>query len=397
MANILRWGPLEHDRGVFGGGVGGYARYNSQALRSFLAKNHDIEILPMSVPFFKNKALATLHLPFRLIFDVVLCFIKIMFGNYDMIHVTALYRKSILREYAVAMIARIKGIKVFYDIRAGNFKEFYIRANPLFQFMAKQLVRKSNFVSVQGRKHLAFLKSLSGRNIIWIPNCFLNEDLSKYEGLNCRDTSRPPHVYKVIFVGYLIPEKGVDVLIKSAYQVSKILPIELTLVGEVSDAIKPLLKEGMSWHNQDFKLVSTGRLGFSDVMEHLNQSDLFVFVSRFYGEGHPNALNEAMAMGLPVIGSKQGFIDDLVSEVNGAIVSDPTSVEELSQKMIELLADWPKLIEQGKNSRKIIENFFVDNKVLKVTDAVYRCSSQIDPEGLLERKYQMWKESLLKL
>jgi glycosyltransferase involved in cell wall biosynthesis len=87
--------------------------------------------------------------------------------------------------------------------------------------------------------------------------------------------------------------------------------------------------------------------------------DLFVLPS--HTEGMPRALLEAMAAGLPCIGSNVGGIP----EVLGAVyLFEPNDGREIAEKVSEVLTMDLKSI--GQNNRELIEYMYDEKKMLKI-------------------------------
>ncbi|WP_310831088.1 glycosyltransferase family 4 protein [Paenibacillus pedocola] len=152
----------------------------------------------------------------------------------------------------------------------------------------------------------------------------LGADLSRFtpvelpERLLLRRTYRLPPKFTVLFVGRVIPRKGVPVLIRAMRHLNKYLPAHLIIAGPG----KPLYIR---------KLRSlAGRLGVSVTFlgtiahEHIHglyqAADCFVCPSqRHESFGLVNV--EAMASGLPVIASNNGGIREIItSGHNGYLV-----------------------------------------------------------------------------
>ena len=76
-------------------------------------------------------------------------------------------------------------------------------------------------------------------------------------------------------------------------------------------------------------------LGYrADVMELLAASDFFVIASHF--EGFPIALMEAMAMGLPAVGTRVGGVPEAIEHGREGILVDPGCVEELAAALVTM-------------------------------------------------------------
>jgi glycosyltransferase involved in cell wall biosynthesis len=81
-------------------------------------------------------------------------------------------------------------------------------------------------------------------------------------------------------------------------------------------------------------------------------SDLFVLPSRT--EGQSNALNEAMACGLPVIASNVGGTLDVVEEGKSGVLFESENEHELAEKLSSLLTARERWAELGTHARLAI-------------------------------------------
>lgn len=119
---------------------------------------------------------------------------------------------------------------------------------------------------------------------------------------------------RVLFVGRLTEQKGVDVLLRAAGDVSLRSGIEVVVAGEGPDRSKLMALA------EDLELDHVRFVGQTDrVPELLAESDLFVLTSRW--EGLPNVVLEAMASRCPVVGTEVTGTRDLIrSGENGLLV-----------------------------------------------------------------------------
>ena len=105
----------------------------------------------------------------------------------------------------------------------------------------------------------------------------------------------------------------------------------------------------------------------TNVGEALIQADLFVFPSRY--EGFPNALCEAMALGLPVIASNcSGNIDIVRNGIDGRLFP-MGDVSALTDTMRTLINNPPHCSHLGQAARDVCQRFHPD-RLLKEWDEV---------------------------
>ncbi len=134
------------------------------------------------------------------------------------------------------------------------------------------------------------------------------------------------------------PRKGLDILIKALHEVKKTIEnIKLNVVGGFEtpgyeQEIKHLAKSlGLSNH---IKWV-----GFTkDVNSQLKQMDIFVIPSIF-GEGMPMVLLEAMAAGLPVIGTNVEGIPEVARKGIEGFIVEPNDIQLLADSIVKMASD----------------------------------------------------------
>lgn len=368
---VLLWGPMPHRNGVFGGGIGGYARCNSQMLKTYLASEFDMVPLAMTVPRFRTRVAQWLHLAPRLLTDMARVTYGLIRHRPDVLHITALYYRSIYREAFATWLARRMNIAVYYDVRAGKFEDFVTACSRFDRWLLGGIMRNADEVAVEGRRCLEFVRRAYGREAAWVPNFFLREDFARFPAATL-ERPEAEQAVRLAFVGYLIPDKGIDVLLEAGYRLSRDRPVEITLIGQRSSRAARVLSQAEERQDASFKLNLTGRLELHELLAVLRQQHLFVFLSRFKGEGHSNAVTEAMAVGLPILSTDNGFLADVVTPECGVVLPKGVGAAEAYQALKGLLADWPALQAMGEASRKRIALEFNESVVLEPTAVVYR-------------------------
>ncbi len=71
-------------------------------------------------------------------------------------------------------------------------------------------------------------------------------------------------------------------------------------------------------------------------------------------EGRPNAVNEAMASGLPVIATRVGGIPDMVEEGRTALLFEAGNVHQLRQILLQLVSDADLRAKMGSAGREFL-------------------------------------------
>jgi len=173
--------------------------------------------------------------------------------------------------------------------------------------------------------------------------------------------------FRVITVGSLAQMyKGVDVLIEAVTLCHQQgLELEVVVVGD--GKFRPQLEALARDRGVAERVSFLGQLtAGTAVRDELDKSDLFVLPSRT--EGLPRALIEAMARGLPCIGSKVGGIPELLEESE---LVQPGQPQSLASKLIEVLRQ-PKRLESLSCRNRSLSLEYRDEVLKERRRAFYR-------------------------
>ena len=173
---------------------------------------------------------------------------------------------------------------------------------------------------------------------------------------------RPHNGHTIINVGRLeIFYKRQDLLIEAFSKVSKKYPdSKLVLCGDGSD--KEKLKDIAHEMSIGDNVIFAGKV--ADVQQRLLDADVFVLSSDT--EGMPNALMEAMALGMPVVStdcSPGGAIFLIANNKNG-LLSPRGNILELSNNIIRVLSDSNLSAYLGENARESMKRYD-EKKIIK--------------------------------
>jgi len=142
-------------------------------------------------------------------------------------------------------------------------------------------------------------------------------------------------VVSLISVGAVVPRKGYDILVSALAEVTD-LPWRLLIVGDRSRSPATterleldIMRLGLSGRAACIGAVTPERLA-----ELYAAADLFVLPSRF--EGYGMAFAEAIAHGLPIVGTTAGAIPETVPQGAGVLVP-PDDVNALAAVLRRLI------------------------------------------------------------
>lgn len=163
----------------------------------------------------------------------------------------------------------------------------------------------------------------------------------------------PPKPGRICFIGRLEEQKNLFALLEAV----KGLDVELVLVGNGG------LREGLEAKARAEHIPAQflGALPHGALAEVLNGAQVFILPSLY--EGHPKTLIEAMACGLPVIGTDVPGIRDLIVHRETGFLCG-TSPAEIRQAIQEVLGDKALQERMGRKAREfVVEHFALDRIV----------------------------------
>lgn len=175
--------------------------------------------------------------------------------------------------------------------------------------------------------------------------CHHGLDLARFP---YRTEGRAPN--RIIAVGRLRKHKGFDYLIRAAALLAKRgrdITIELVGDGTERQALRDLAAELGIMERVQLR----GWLSNPDVMRAMSEATILVHPSEGLGDGLPNVVREAMAVGTPVVGSDVAGIPDALQDGCGVLVP-PRDVPALADALDQLLADPAKRQDIATRARQ---------------------------------------------
>ena len=145
-------------------------------------------------------------------------------------------------------------------------------------------------------------------------------------------------VLKLIYIGWVIPEKGILDLLDAVLISSKSNDnFKLELVG-------PLFGKDDYWAKQVEKRGIKDKVSFlgaitnkENLIKKLLESDIFVFPSHY--EGMPVSVIEAVTIGIPCIATNVGGIPDILNYGKAGILVPSRNPEQLASGINKLIED----------------------------------------------------------
>jgi glycosyltransferase involved in cell wall biosynthesis len=160
--------------------------------------------------------------------------------------------------------------------------------------------------------------------------------------------------------------KDYPMFLRAARRVSKEMPdVAFLLAGEgkLQESLKQLAAQ-LEIAGKTFFLGRT-----ENIARLLNISDVCVLSSR--AEGFSNSILEYMAAGRPVVATDVGGAKEAILENETGYTVPPGDDELMAARIIALLRDPAKARAMGEKGKRVVEEKFSSEALLKNTTALY--------------------------
>lgn len=245
-------------------------------------------------------------------------------------------------------------VSFLLTLQEGDPEEHILKRVGLYYPLWKNIFKKADFIQSISKYLAEFGRHHDARATIEVlPNGvdvsiftkeYLNAELQNLrEGLKISPGDRV-----IITTSRLVPKNAVDILLKAVAIARKSWPnIKCLILGLGKD--EKILKDLARDLGIEKEVLFLGNVQHQDMPKYLKNSDVFVRASR--SEGLGNSFIEAMAAGLPIIGTNIGGIPDFLRDRETGLFVKVEDADDLADKILLLLRDTAlrqKLIRQGR-------------------------------------------------
>ena len=165
----------------------------------------------------------------------------------------------------------------------------------------------------------------------------------------------------ILTVSRLVKKNGVDDLIKAGQYLD--FDFKILIVGDGPDKIK--LEKLVKELNLEDKVIFQGQVEYQDLPKYYSSADIFVRAS--LSEGLGISFLEAMATGLPIIGTSVGGIPDFLEDRKIGLFCKVNNPQDIANKIKEILENDDLRKCLVNNSLELIKKEYNwDNIVLKM-------------------------------
>lgn len=184
--------------------------------------------------------------------------------------------------------------------------------------------------------------------------------------------SWPHRDEKIVFIGRLGEEKGVQVLLEAWRAWGAEAP-PLEIIGD--GPLRKALSEAALGGKLEHKVVFKGHLTFDETQQLLSCARLLILPSLCF-EGFPMVVREAFALGVPVVASRIGPLPGIVKEGDTGVMFEAGNAEDLLRVIRPLWLDQHRLSEMGTAARKDFEEKYTADANYHMMMEIYDAALQ---------------------
>lgn len=333
--------------------AGGIATWTKLFINSSQSKRHVVDVVNTSIigergnVFWKKNLLNELKRNILIFYEAKSKIKK----KYHIAHINSSCSTfGMIRDYLCVRTARKSKLKVVVHFHCDT---NYMVKGKFPEFIFSKICNDANQIFCLNQTSEHHIKSISNKIAIKVPN-FIDTN-----HIDSTTHEISPKIKDIIFVGHVIKSKGCMEIISVA---NKLPHINFKLIGKVSEEFRAIKKpENIQYY---------GEVSKEEVINQMLLSDLFLFPT--YTEGFPNAILEAMAIGLPIISTPVGAIPEIIEDKGGKIVEVGNiegllkAIEELQEPVVrEGISTWNR--EKVKKYYKldlVIEKMYKEYSII---------------------------------
>lgn len=257
----------------------------------------------------------------------------------------------------VIKLLKIKHIHVLHDIQLlhpsglmnygeewkinTSFAKIYQKFSLFFFSFVQIVISPSNWLLEEHKK-----KGFFGKAKLLIMRNPFNIENSSFDKIEFDNEN-----FKFLYVGQIEQHKGVFFLIDSFLAHNFGDNVQLNIIGEdVSGRL-----DKIDCHNIKF----WGKKRKEEVLTHMKNANCLIVPSSCY-ENSPNVIYEAYSVALPVLGTNQGGVKELINDFGGVQFSVEDK-KSLIDKMLWCIENKKKLRRIGEIGQSKINKINIDN------------------------------------
>lgn len=313
----------------------------------------------------------------------MLSFLKYSQTTYDFVHahhwMSALVAADIKQELKIPFVVTfhaLEKVRLKYQKEVASLQAKRINVE-------EDVIKKCNYVIAecpQDRDDLITLYNADPRKIVTIPAGFDQKEFYPIDRiLACSVLKLDPSIKYVLALSRMVPRKGIETIVRGFARFLKDnqSSMKLLIVGGESDLPDPEYTPEIARltgiardENIEESVIFTGRKDRSVLKYFYSVAE--VFASTPWYEPFGITPLEAMACGVPVIGTRVGGIKFTVKDNETGYLIEPQKPQQFTKALEALVSNPYKLRIFKENGVKHVNEYFTWEKVARQMQALYQ-------------------------
>lgn len=274
----------------------------------------------------------------------------------SVLHICTSGGMGFLRDLGIMLQGHRKGIPAVVHLHFGRVPQL-LEKNSLEARLLKCVLSGADAIVSMDEKTCGALiaKGFEDKTCL-IPNPIEDSIFHRQCSIRCNE---------VVFVGHVLPSKGVSELVEAWGIVSdQCNDVRLSIIGPVDTAYKEELEAIDATSSVNF----CGPIDHNAALGRISRARALVLPS--HTEGFPNVVLEAMALNTPVIATPVGAIPEMLADGAGVIVP-VGDVKSLAAAIVEMVADDDSAAEMVMVAHDRAESSYALSRVLEKLIAIW--------------------------
>lgn len=281
----------------------------------------------------------------------------------DLVHIHMSYKGSFYRKYKVHQYCKQFGVPDIVHLHGSEFKSWYDQSDASLQEQIRQFLREADAWIVLGQQWDQAVKEIEPETKTMV--------VQNTVAIPSETAQWNPQRFQVLFLGVLIPRKGVSDLIQAVTKLQSAdqlgnLHVVIAGTGEEEENLKAQVRA----HNLSQVIEFAGWTEGEAKKKLLQESQMLVLPS--YHEGLPIAVLEAMSYGLPVAATDVGDVSMAVRPGENGYLFAPGDVDALAAAMADAASDPAQYQQMSMRSKAIARQDFSDTQYFSQILSCYR-------------------------
>lgn len=235
---------------------------------------------------------------------------------------------SIIRDIPILAVAALRRWRVVGHVHGGGWREGLDQVPAPLRTLYLRLLRRAETLIVLTPRLRSMFDGLVEADRVTVIGNGVEHVVTKLAADQPAQWSSNP---TVLFLSNLMPEKGADTVVAAAHLAAKDHPaMRFRFAGALPDGV-----DAIDWPSN---CEWVGEVTGAAKVAFLASGTVFAFPTRYWVEGQPISILEAMHLGLPIVACDRGGIADVVGPENGIIIP-PDEPEALLDAVLSCVVD----------------------------------------------------------